>query len=90
MAAKITYSVTLPDGNKVTRKSARRYTHACVILNTSWDATEPSWGVASFNGDEDLAQKEAKKWWNWKAKNPNYADAQDLRDVKVVEVEIVG
>ena len=60
MSAKITYTVTLPDGRTATRKSARTYTHAVAVLFGETRETA-KWGVYGFNGREELAVKEANK-----------------------------
>ena len=61
-AKKTTYVATAPDGTEMTRTSARTYTHAVLAYGTSWNNPEPHWGYISFNGSEELSQKEAAKW----------------------------
>jgi len=67
MAQKTTYVATAPDGSTHTRTSARTYTHAVLVFGRNWYAVEhdlpASWGLISFNSREDLAVKEAAKWF---------------------------
>ncbi|MFV8051552.1 MULTISPECIES: hypothetical protein [Mycobacteriaceae] len=67
MAKGTTYVATAPDGSTHTRTSARTYTHAVLVFGRNWYAEEhnlpASWGLVSFNSREDLAVKEAAKWF---------------------------
>lgn len=62
--AKTTYTATLPNGETVTRKTERTYTHV-VVSEVTWDG-ETSFFGAEWAGRPDLAQKNAAKWErNW-------------------------
>ncbi|UBV13058.1 hypothetical protein [Mycolicibacterium fortuitum] len=67
MAKKTTYVATASDGSTHTRTSTRTYTDAVLVFGRNWYAKvrifPPSWGLVSFNGREDLAVKEAAKWF---------------------------
>ena len=52
--AKITYTATLPDGEVVTRKSHRTYTHIVAGFQT-----DHGYWVEGFSGSEAIAQKRA-------------------------------
>jgi len=59
-----TYTATLPNGEAVTRKSARIYTHAVVVegfMNTRKGQHEEEPGLLNWCGSEALAQKAADK-----------------------------
>lgn len=74
--SKITYKAVAPDGSVHTRKTERTYTHA---IATSKDGE--TWGVISWCGRPDLAEKEFRRIdaGYWREYNP---DGQ----VKIVEV----
>lgn len=57
-AKKTTYTFTLPDGQIVTRKSFRPYTHAWF----AFDTRENSWYVGGFSSSRELADRAARAW----------------------------
>lgn len=64
MAAGRRLTATLPDGTQATRTTHREYTHVVAVLRESdhrWDGRHTGWGVWSWAGRADLADKAARE-----------------------------
>ncbi|QHB37842.1 hypothetical protein I5G63_gp102 [Mycobacterium phage Imvubu] len=81
MATKTTFIATAPDGTQIKRGTARVYTHAVLCLHGDTRETA-TWGQLSFNGREDLAVKESKRW----RVGVPYCDGKTFFEIIVVPV----
>lgn|SRR5487761_1394393 len=76
------YTVTLPDGVRVTRTSHRLYTHAVAVHRAVATPYWPQiWLVAGFCGSRDLAEKQVAREMRarlWETKQLIYDEAQVL------------
>lgn len=62
---KTTYTATLPNGEVVTRKTERTYTHV-VVSEVTYQDGEPRFSNCTWCGRPDLAQKQVALWErNW-------------------------
>jgi hypothetical protein len=71
-AMKATYTVTLPDGTKSTRKSSRVYTYAVAIFSRPWITSEEAfgdlkWSVVGFAASQAHAEKTTSRYKKWKS-----------------------
>lgn len=54
-------TATLPDGQAVTRRTARTYTHVVASHTTYTDGTSTGWHAHGWCGRPELAQKQVAK-----------------------------
>lgn len=58
---KHTYEAVLPNNVRVTRTTARTYTHIVAGFITPWGETKGAWEVVGFCGSLALAHKSARQ-----------------------------
>lgn len=81
MTKKTTFTVTLPDGKKAIRSSARAYTHSVAVLFAGDENRKAGWQAMSFHSGLDNAEKASREW----AKA-----ASKISEIKIIPVDGSG